>query len=43
MYGRTNERDKEIVFDDYVLPMYAAILRQMVECIALCRTWQILD
>ena len=41
-YGRTKEHGKEIVFVDYILPIYAAILRQMVECIALCQTWQIL-
>ena len=28
---------KEIVFVDCILPIYAAILRLMVKCIALCR------
>ena len=42
-YERTTKHGKEILFVDYILPIYAAILRQMVKCIALCRMWQILD
>ena len=34
-YGRTNKYSKEFVFVDYILPIYEAILWQMVKCIAL--------
>ena len=42
-YGRTNKCNIEIVFVDYILPIYAAILRQMMKCIALCQAWQLFD
>ena len=39
VYGRTKEHGKEIGLVDYILPIYAAIFRQMVKCIALCQTY----
>ena len=39
-HGRTNEHYMEIVFVDYIRSVYAAILRQIVKCIALCQTGQ---